>query len=195
MAVLACALTLGVAQPAAAAKDTGGWVKEIHQGAGLTVSFEHPLSWRNELPGQGFHYSATFAYLANFRLNSDWCSVTPNSETCLWAKLATFPANGVLMTYGTDDYGPGATRGLGPGRAVRINGRSARVQSLGSDCSLGTGSNDSLTYTISSPETQGHFFVDFCFSGPDDSKLRSQAQAVVHTLTLALDPSNSGVQP
>src|ERR1700694_1815728 len=167
------------------------WVKGTFHGAGLTVTFEHPPFWRTQLSGHGFHYSATFAYMANFPLNKLWCGNPANSGACYWAQLAKFPANGVLLTFGTEGYGPGPSAGLGPGRSISISGRAARVQNGGA-CQLGVGSSRSLSYTVADGETQGVFYMSFCFAGPTYGQLQSQAQTVAQTLRLTPDPTLSG---
>jgi hypothetical protein len=173
------------------------WTNSTFHGDSLTVSFDHPGSWRSELKPLSFHYSDIFGFLSNFTLQP-FCHSYATSYDCIWAQAAQFPANGVLMTFGTVGYGPGIESGralLGPGRATPIGGRAAhRVSGNGRGC-LGTGATASVSYAVVDGKTQGIFGVTFCYRGAQPGKFRSEADGVAQTLRLNRGPSGVGAQP
>jgi hypothetical protein len=167
------------------------WITSTYRADGLMVTFSHPPSWTPRLPAQGFHYADLWSFVANFPLNRNWCVRGTSSVTCLWKNVGTFPARGVLMTFGTSGYQPGPPQGLGPGVPISINGREGRMlqDNNGSAC-LGVGASRSLGVTVNDGEHyQGKFDLSFCFSGPNEWALQDRARVVVSTLHIRSDPT------
>jgi hypothetical protein len=167
------------------------WVRSTFHGDGLTVSFEHPPSWRTQLAGRGFHYGDTFAYVANFGLNRYWCGNPENSGACIWKQLGTYQPNGMLVTFGTGGYGPGGQSQqqlLGTGRPLSIDGHAARRVSASSQGCLGVGAEASVSYTMLDGKSQGVFAIGFCYRGPQLSELQSEADQVALSLRLGPGP-------
>jgi hypothetical protein len=172
-------------QPAFATPPHRPWVNGIFREQGILLTFQHPPSWKVRLPAQNLHYQTTFAFIANFGLNPDWCMVHDggNGFTCLSKNLGTFPKNGVLMTFGVNAPHPGSGNQTN-GRVVRVSGRSARQDGPFGGCGLGTGGTSQMNYAVPLSGNQGQFFVDFCFSGPNSGSLEHQAEKVVETMKL-----------
>jgi len=173
------------------------WTRSTFHGAGLTITFDHPPTWKSQLRGRGFHYSATFGFLANFGLHQ-FCGSPASGPGCLWRVLGPFPPNGVLMTFGTFGYGPGdesQAQLLGPGAAMMVNSRVARRSvGTGEGC-LGTGANSSLSYRMVDGQTQGAFAIDFCGRGPNVRLLESEADRVARSLHISPGPAGEGARP
>jgi hypothetical protein len=85
------------------------WIVQSFHGAGLIVTLDHPVTWRSQLQPLSIHYSATFAFLANFPLQQFCTHPTPSTFSCTWADAATLPPGGMLVEFGTGGYGPGHT--------------------------------------------------------------------------------------
>jgi hypothetical protein len=189
----------GYARPASG-QVPSSWIKSTFHGDGLTVSFDHPKSWQSQLGPNSFHYYDTFAYLSNFTLHQ-FCEEhePPGSGfTCWWKDVGAFAPRGVLMTFGTGGFGPGGAEShaqlLDGGARVKIGGRLARrTVGVGQGC-LGTGAQSSLSYVILDGKSQGAFDVEFCFRGPQVSKLRTEAEQVAKTIRLHPGPSGVGAQ-
>lgn len=178
--------------------DPPAWSHSTFHGDSLTVAFAHPSTWRSQLGPLSLHYGDTFAFVANFSLLPFCGSSAPGSFGCLWAKLGPYPPNAVLMTFGTTGYGPGQltqTQLLGHGTPVLVGGHQARrTMGIGQGC-LGTGATNSESYSVLDGRSQGAFWITFCFRGPNEHLLMSDADQVVGGLSLVPGPSGVGAQP
>jgi hypothetical protein len=181
-------------------KSPSFWTASTFYGDSLTVSFKHPAAWQSQLEPLSLHYAATFGFLANFTLHQ-FCGSVVRGGGCIWADLGPFPPNGLLLSFGTNGYGPGLLTQkelLGPGTVVSIGGhlahRRVNAEPAGGDC-LGTGAQESLSYTVLDGKRQGAFYIDFCYRGPHLRALRSVANQVAGTFRIAPGPVGVGPQP
>lgn len=67
-----------------------GWTTSTFYGGGVSVTLPLPRDWTQRLPGRSFHYSATFAYLANYPVQQ-FCG-----GPCIWADAGQFPMGALL---------------------------------------------------------------------------------------------------
>lgn len=104
-----------------------------YHGDRLVVDLTYPAERRSQLAPLSLHYVTLFAFLANYSL-PPFCHSTPESLSCSWSSIGTFPSGGMVVTFGTEGYGPigGSVEKdqiLGQGTPTSIDGRRAAEQS------------------------------------------------------------------
>ena len=197
LAVAALA-SCGAQSNEAGTRDVPQWVRSTFHGDGLTVSFAHPPSWRIRVAGRGFHYYDAFAYVANFGLDKYWCGNPENSGACTWSELGNYPPGGMLVSFGTGGYGPGAETQqqlLGSGKSLTIGRHRGRRRSGSGQGCLGIGADASVSYSMIDGKSQGIFGIAFCYRGPHLSSLQAEADRVARSIRLGPGPQNLGPGP
>ena len=204
VALVACAPATVTRHSLAAATSTPtpmSWVHADYHGDLLVATLAYPADWRSQLEPQSLHYTAIFGFLANFTL-PQFCQRAPESVSCSWSGISTFPSGGMLVEFGAEvSTGPGGVwvggSPLDRGTRESIDGKRAAEQSgQAPESTPGycpSAADHWLTYTIDASQ-RAIFYIQFCWRGADPA-LASDAQSVGTRLTLRPDPSNSGPFP
>jgi hypothetical protein len=174
------------------------WVVQDFHGAGLVVTLDHPTAWRSQLQPQSLHYIAIFGYLANFPLPQFCTHPSASSFECKWSNVVKIPSDGVLVTFGTEGYGPLPDQKgqlLSQGMPTTVDGRrAAELSDSVSVCLGGIGPDHQLTLWIDDGRPAGVFDISFCWRGSDPS-VAADVNTVVTQLKLRPDPTNAGPFP
>jgi hypothetical protein len=173
------------------------WEVQDFHGDGLVVTLDHPVAWTSQLQPLSLHYTAIFGFLANFPLKQFCTHPTVSSFECTWANIGTIPMNGVLVTFGTEGYGPGPggkSQLLSLGTPTTIGGRRASERSGSGSACLGSGVDHALTLWIDDGKAAGVFDITFCWVGGAPS-LADDVNTVATGLRLRPDPTHAGPFP
>jgi len=159
------------------------WVASTFRGPGLEVVMRHPASWR--VPPQPV-FGADMGALANFPVHP-----VCEANVCRFARLGSFPPNGVFVDLDAWQSGAGFSENvmLGEGPRLTIDGKDA--SETGIYVCAGTGAERSVDYTVIDGQIQGVLDLQFCLRGPAFSLLSQQLADVLASLRIVLDPTTA----
>ncbi len=149
---------------------------------GQSVSFDYPGEWAAAQFDVVSSFSDSIVYLSTSAL-SDPCDRGPNSIACVREAASALGRNGLLLEWSSHGF-PGWTFDPTKGRLVDVAGRRATVdESDPSDSCVTIGGERELVVTIDDPLAADNWTeVRACLRGPDLAGLRTQIDAMLHTV-------------